>query len=95
MNYVRSELFGEAMPGSTSRTWVSGRTWPRDNGKVKRFDQRLAEEWAYPPASTGQPPNPSGSKSRTRLLQSANVSHRARRPTADQPAVNNSDGNYT
>ena len=84
-SYVRNRSLRELLAARGIRHLTTQPDGPRTNGKVERFHQTMAREWAYGLAL----PLTSTTKSRpatvARPLQSAQTAQLDRRPGTDQP----------
>jgi transposase InsO family protein len=84
-SYVRNQSLRELLARHRIRHLTTEPYRPCTNGKVERFHQTMAREWAhglsYPLTTTTQP----SAATLARPLQHAKAAQLARRPATDQP----------
>ena len=84
-SYVKNRSLRELLARRGIRHLTTQPYRPRTNGKVERFHQTMAREWAYGLAYRSHRRPQPGAATLARPLQPATATQLARRPTPDQP----------
>ena len=84
-SYVRNRSLRELLARHGIRHLTTQPYRPRTNGKVERFHQTMAREWAYGLSLPLTPPAQPSTATLARPLQPPATTQRNRRPTPDQP----------